>query len=164
MKFSCLLCPNGYDELDDLMHHVEVHHFGISPDLLEKATNAREIKKQLGDYLQPDKDGAAFECPLCFEMFSDLEKLDEHGKTIHDREFNPEFLKKLESMHKLTKDNPPVCEKCHREFYGLVTTRMENKVQNVCFDCYEKYFGANALRRLTIGTPDYMIEKMKKPL
>ncbi len=164
MKFSCLLCPNGYDEFDDFMHHMEVEHFGISSDLLEKATNAREIKKEMGNYLDSDKEGAAFECPLCFEFFTDLEKLGEHGKIIHNREFHPEFLKKLASMHKLTKDNPPICEKCNRKFTGLVTTRMENKVQNVCFDCYEKHFGLNALRRLTIGTPDKVLDQMRKPI
>ena len=56
----------------------------------------------------------------------------------------------------------PICEKCNRKFLGLVVTRMNNKVQNVCFNCYEDYYGSNALLRLTIGTPDKMVEKFKK--
>lgn len=35
---------------------------------------------------------------------------------------------------------------------------------NVCFNCYEDYFGANALARLTIGTNEDMIKKMRVPI
>lgn len=164
MAYKCIDCSNTYEDFFDLKHHMEAEHVGISSELLEKATAARQTKKQIGEYDKWKKEGIGCECPLCFEIFADLVKLEEHGKLIHQKQFNPEFLNKLQKMKNLTPQTPPICEKCNRSFSGLVTTRMENKVQNICFDCYENHFGVNALRRLTIGTPDDVLDQMRKPI
>ena len=161
---NCLFCDNSYENFDDLMHHMEVEHVGIASHLLEKATNARETKKQLGIYLEKNNNKAGFECPHCFEIFSSLDRLQEHGQKIHNLDFNPKFLKKLESLKNFDENTRPFCESCKRRFYGLVTTRIKDEIKNVCFNCYEDFFGDNALRRLTIGTPDEAIDRMRKPL
>ena len=162
--YDCIFCPNEYEEFEDLMHHLQLQHVGISSKLLDESTKSRETKKQLGDYINTNTKGTGFECCHCYEMFSSLEELSKHGETVHEIQFNPKFIEKLRKMKKLDNKNPPICEKCNRKFLGLVVTRMNNKVQNVCFNCYEDYYGANALLRLTIGTPDEMVEKLKKPL
>lgn len=163
-SYTCLLCPNQYDVFEDLIHHMKLEHRGISSKLLEESTKSRETKKQLGDYLDKGDERIGFECCHCYEMFSSLEKLSEHGKTAHQVQFEPKFLEKLSEIKKLHNKNPPICEKCNRSFLGLVITKMNNKVQNVCFNCYENYYGKNTLLRLTIGTPDEMVEKLKKPI
>lgn len=162
--YSCIFCPNKYDELEDLLHHVKLEHVGMSSELLEESTKSRETKKQLGDYIENTAKGVGFECCHCFEIFSSLDKLEQHGRKSHNVQFNPDFYKKLEELKKLERSDPPQCQKCNKKFIGLVITRMNNKVQNICFNCYENYYGANALLRLTIGTPDEMIIKMKEPL
>ena len=136
MKTKCLICPKKFEKIEELIHHLKLEHKGISSELLKLATDAHQTKKQLGNYVEADNTGIGFECPHCYEMFSDLERLSDHGKKMHNVQFDPEFLKKLQNMPQPDKDNPPICDKC----------------------------GANALLRLTIGTPDDMIEKMKKPL
>lgn len=163
-KYECLFCYNSYEDFDDLMHHMSVEHVGIASHLLEKATDARETKKELGDYLKANNKIAGFECPHCFEIFSNLDKLQNHGQNIHGLDFNPKFLKKLETLRNIDENNQPICEKCNRRFYGLVTTRIKNEIKNICFSCYENYFGKNALRRLTIGTPEEALEKMRRPI
>lgn len=160
----CFLCTNKYDELEDLMHHVKLEHVGISPELLDESTKSRETKKQLGNYVNQSSSKTGFECCHCFEIFSSVDKLSEHGRDIHNVEFNPGFFEKLQELKKLNEQTPPICEKCNKQYLGLVVTRMDNKVKNVCFNCYEDHYGANALLRLTIGTPDDMIIKMKIPL
>ena len=146
------------------MHHLELDHVGIESELLQEATAARETKKQLGNYLDISKKGAGLECPTCFEIFNGIDELSKHGRIEHDREFDPKFLEKIRELVEITDNNPPVCTRCHRKFLGLITTKINNTVQNVCFNCYEKYFGTNALVRITIGTPDNMILKMRTPL
>lgn len=168
MKKKCFECTKEFEELEELLHHLNLEHQGMSSDTLKEATAAHQTKKQLGDYMGPN-DGPnerrmGFECPHCYEMFSNLEKLSDHAKVVHQVQLAPDFLEKLQNMPKLDKDNPPICEKCHQKFLGLVTTKMDGIVIQVCFTCYENHYGANALLRLTIGTPDSMIEKMKKPL
>lgn len=162
--YDCVFCPNEYEEFEDLLHHLELEHVGISPKLLDESTKSRETKKQLGDYMDQDSKGMGYECCHCYELFSSLEKLSKHGQNVHQVEFNPLFIEKLKNMKKLDKEFPPICEKCNRAFLGLIITRMNNKIQKVCFNCYGDYYGANALLRLTIGTPDEMVKKLKKPL
>ena len=41
---------------------------------------------------------------------------------------------------------------------------MERKMQFVCMDCYEKYWGTYALAKLTIGTPNDVVNKVRKPV
>lgn len=164
MTFECPFCPKKYEVLEEALHHLELDHIGMSSELLAHATKSLQTKKQLGDYVAPDREGTAFECPHCFDFFSDLKKLEEHGKTVHKVQFNLEFLQKLESMNSYDKNHPPVCDNCNKEFLGLITTKIDGTVKNVCFVCYEGHYGANALNRLTIGTPDDMIEKMRKPV
>ncbi len=164
MKKKCLECPKEFEELEELLHHLHLEHQGISSEMLKQATAAHQTKQQLGDYVGPNDRGVGFECPHCYEMFSGLQRLSDHAREIHKVQFAPDFLEKLQNMPKLDKDNPPICEKCHQKFLGLVTTKINSKVVHVCFTCYENHYGANALLRLTIGTPDDMIEKMKKPL
>jgi len=65
---------------------------------------------------------------------------------------------------KMESTKPPICERCNRKFVGVIFTKINEKVTNVCFNCYENYFGKNALRRLTIGTSDDMIKKMREPI
>ena len=163
-KLDCLFCPNLFDNFEDLMHHLELDHIGIDSKLLQEATFARETKKQLGNYLDISKKGSGLECPTCFEIFKDIDEISKHGRIEHNREFDPKFLEKIKELVDNTKNNPPVCTRCHRKFLGLITTKINKTVQNVCFNCYEKYFGTNALARITIGTPDEMILKMRNPL
>lgn len=164
-KIPCLFCEKLLANFEDLMHHIILEHKGMSKTLLQNATLARETKKQLGDYLDAtnNKD-VGTECPECYELFSNIEKLIEHAKKEHDRVIRPEFVAKMKKMVKNIDENPPLCEICKRKFIGVVFTKINNKVQNVCFNCYEDYFGANALARVTIGTNDDMLKKMRKPL
>jgi len=77
----------------------------------------------------------------------------------------PEFVVKMKKMVKnIDDEKPPICEMCSRKFIGVIFTKINNKVMNVCFNCYEDYFGANTLARATMGTPDEMIKKMREPL
>jgi len=163
-KLDCLFCPKLFDTFEDLMHHLELDHVGMDSELLKEATAARETKKQLGDYVNIEKEGVGIECPTCFELFNGIEKLNEHGKKEHDKELNPKFIEKLYEMIQNTSKEPPVCTMCNEKFLGLITTKINNVVQNVCFNCYEEYFGTNALTRITIGTPDSMIMKLRIPL
>ncbi len=162
--YDCLLCPKSYKFLEELMHHLNLEHRSLSPELLEESTKSRETKKQLGNYMDKCSGKSSYECPTCYEMFSSLEKLQEHGHTEHNRELAVDFIEKLKKLGSLDDDHPPICEKCNREFLGLITTRIDSKVLSVCFNCYENYYGKNMLLRVTIGTPDEMIEKLKKPL
>ena len=128
-------------------------------------TAARETKKQLGDYISIDNKNVGTECPSCFEIFPNIEKLNEHAKKEHDRVIRPEFVAKMKKMIKnIDDEKPPICEMCGRKFIGVIFTKINNKVMNVCFNCYEDYFGANTLARATMGTPDDMIKKMREPL
>lgn len=163
-KLWCLFCPKLFDTIDDLMHHLELDHIGMDSNLLQKATAARETKKQLGDYVDIQKVGVGIECPECFEMFSGIDRIIEHGTNVHDKEFNPEFLEKLHELIQNTSNEPPICTKCNEKYLGLITTKINNVVQNICFNCYEEYFGTNALTRITIGTPDTLLIKMRIPL
>ena len=163
-QYECLICPNRYDELEDLMHHMNLEHVGISPKLLDESTKSRETKKQLGNYINQNNTKTGFECCHCFELFSSIDKLSEHGRVIHKVEFNPGFFEKLQELKKINEQHPPICQKCNKQYLGLVVTRMDGKIKNVCFNCYEGHYGANALLRLTIGTPEKMVLKMKTPL
>ncbi len=161
----CLFCEKNLANFDDLMHHIELDHKGIDSEMLSFATLARETKKQLGNYIDTNQKGSTVECQFCFEMFSSLDMLNEHGKKEHHHELNPEFIDKMRNtINGAKNEEQPICERCNRKFLGVIFTRMDNQIQNVCFNCYEKYFGANALLRLTIGTNDDIIAKLRTPL
>jgi len=163
-KIWCFFCPKLFENTEDLFHHMELDHIGMDSKLLQEATLARDTKKQLGDYINDKDNGAGLECSRCFEMFSSIDKLNEHGKREHNHQLDPKFIEQLQSMIKSTTNTPPICARCNLKFLGLITTKIDKIVQHVCFNCYEKYFGTNALTRITIGTPDEMIIKLKKPL
>lgn len=164
-KIPCLFCEKLLANFEDLLHHVILEHKGMSKTLLQNATLARETKKQLGDYVDLNKKTVGMECPECFEMFSDINKMTAHALVEHDRIIRPEFLARMrKKIENVDGDDPPVCERCRRKFVGVVFTKINDKVTNVCFNCYEDYFGANALARVTIGTNEDMIKKMRKPL
>lgn len=160
----CLFCDKELANFEDLMHHIILDHKGMEHSLLQNATMARETKKQLGDYLDVNKESVGTECPECFEMFSNLDKLQEHTKKEHAREIRPEFVAKMRNKIKDTNSEPPICERCDKAFPGVIFTKINEKVTNVCFNCYGDYFGANALARLTIGTNEDMIKKMSTPI
>lgn len=160
----CLFCEKKLGNFEDLMHHIKLDHQGMANDLLQNGTIARQTKKQLGDYLDLDKKSVGLECPHCFELFSKLEKLDEHTKKEHDLEIRPEFIAKMREKIETPNEDPPICQRCNKAYPGVVFTKINKKVMNVCFNCYEDYFGANALARLTIGTNEDMIKKMRVPI
>lgn len=163
-KVPCPLCEKEFQEFEEWKHHIELEHQGMSRELLQKATDAHQTKKELGEYVGTDKEGNAFECPHCFEMFVSLEKLQEHSKKEHNKFIDPIFLKKLQEMPHFNKDIPPQCEKCSLYFLGLVIAKINGAVKKVCFNCYAIHYGENALTRLTIGTPDETIKKMREPI
>lgn len=161
----CLWCDKGLANFEDLTHHVLLDHKGITKEQLQSATAARETKKQLGDYLDVTKKDVGMECPECFEMFSKIDQLQKHSIKEHNRVLKPEFLAKMkDKIESLDHGESPICELCHKKYVGVVFTKINNKIMNVCFNCYEDYFGANALARLTIGTNEDMIKKMRTPL
>ena len=160
----CLFCEKELANFEDLMHHIILNHKGMTNSLLENGTLARQTKKQLGDYLDENKKAVGMECPECFEIFSNIDKLQDHSRNEHAREILPEFLAKMRKKIENPNSEPPICERCKRTFPGVVFTKINNKVTNVCFNCYEDYFGVNALARLTIGTNEDMIKKMRTPI
>ena len=162
---KCKFCSKGLANFDDLIHHIHLDHNGIDSEKLSNATLARETKKQLGNYVDVDQKGSSLECNFCFEMFSSLDVLNEHGIKEHGHMINPEFTNKMQDvLDKSEYSEQPICERCNRIFLGVVFTRIDNKIQNVCFNCYANYFGENALLQLTIGTNDDMVAKLREPL
>jgi len=161
----CLFCDKQLANFEDLMHHVISDHKGMDKSQLEYATAARETKKQLGNYLDfTNNKDIGTECPECFEIFPSIEKLNEHANKEHDRVIRSDFVAKMKKMTKNIDKNPTTCEMCTKKFVGVIFTKINNKVMNICFNCYEDYFGANALARVTIGTNEDMIKKMRTPL
>ena len=134
-KFRCLFCPKLFDTFEDLMHHLELEHVGMDSQVLQDATSARETKKQLGDYLDIKKKGVGLECPACFDMFDGIDKLVKHGEDIHNKELDPKFIETLQKMIQENPDTPPTCQKCNERYFGLITTKINNAVQNICFNC-----------------------------
>lgn len=164
-NIPCLWCDKTFPVFEDLMHHVWLDHQGIKQEQLESATAARATKKQLGDYLDVTKKDVGLECPVCFEMFSKIDQLQKHSIKEHNRILLPEFLAKMkDKMESLDHGESPICELCHKKYVGVIFTKINNKITNVCFNCYEDYFGANALQQLTIGSNEDMIKKMRTPL
>ena len=165
-KYCCLICPKEYTVLEELLHHMNLDHIGISSESLDESSKARETKKQLGDYVGENskEEGTSLECPECFEIFSDMDKLDEHRKAIHKMRFTSDARKKLKELSACDEENPPQCEKCTKFFYGLVICKMDGNPCSVCLNCYENHFGVNALRRLTIGTPDDILDTMRREI
>jgi len=160
----CMICEKSFKVFDDLIHHLELEHKGIDSNLLEYGTEARETKKQLGDYIDETKKGVGMECPECFEMFSSIEKINEHTKKEHNKVIDQKFMTQMKKTINNTSKTSPICQRCNRKFLGVVFTRIDNKILNVCLNCYEEYFGKNALTRLTIGTNDDILQKMRIPL
>jgi len=164
-SIPCLFCDMKFANFDDIIHHILLNHKGINSEMLSNATLARETKKQLGDYIDINQKGSSVECNFCFEMFSSIQKLNEHGIKEHGHMINPEFIDKMRNtIDGAENKEQPICERCNRKFLGVIFTKIDNKVQNVCFNCYGDYFGKNALARLTIGTNDNMIAKLREPL
>lgn len=165
-SYDCPICPKKYHLLEELLHHLHLEHKGISPERLEESAKARETKKQLGEYIGKDAKyrGVSFDCPECYEMFSESDKLNEHRKTVHRMQFTEDAKKKLKELPEYDDDTPPQCEKCNKFFYGLVICKMDGKPMKVCFNCYEDHYGVNALRQLTIGTPDDILSTLRKPI
>ena len=160
----CLMCEKSFKVFDDLMHHMELEHKGIDSNLLKNGTEARETKKHLGNYIDETKKGVGMECPECFEMFPDVEKINEHTKKEHNKVIDPKFMVQMQKTINNASKTSPICQRCNRKFLGVVFTRINNKILNVCLNCYEEYFGKNALTRLTIGTNDDILQKMRIPL
>ena len=160
----CLMCEKSFKVFDDLMHHMELEHKGIDSDLLEYGTEARETKKHLGNYIDETKKGVGMECPECFEMFPDVEKINEHTIKEHNKVIDPKFMVQMQKTINNASKTSPICQRCNRKFLGVVFTRINNKILNVCLNCYEEYFGKNALTRLTIGTNEDILQKMRIPL
>ncbi len=163
-NIPCMACEKSFKVFDDLVHHMKLEHKGICSELLEHGTEARETKKQLGNYIDVNKKGVGMECPECFEIFPDVEKINEHAKREHNRELDPRFIKIMKKTIKDTSESSPICQRCNQKFLGVIFTRIDNKIQNVCLNCYEEYFGKNALTRLTIGTNDDILQKMRIPI
>lgn len=163
--FGCLLCPKTFQNVDEIKHHLTLEHRGMSQEHLSRGTAAQQTKKQLGDML--DKNGNAtpnFDCPECFEIFPTVDKLDDHRKKIHNMTLTDEARDKLKKILESHEKKAPQCEVCRRRFLGLVVCKMNGKPVGSCMNCYENHYGPNALARLTIGTPDEMIKKMKIPI
>lgn len=160
-SFDCFYCDKVYSISEDLLTHINLEHTPISSKALEDSTKARENKKGLGNYMDDSKKGIIVECPECFEIFSKLDRLNKHRKTQHNMLLKTEAVKKLKDFNA---EEKPHCERCDLYYISIITTKIERKMQFVCMDCYEKYWGTNALAKLTIGTPDEMILKMKTPL
>ncbi len=95
-----------------------------------------------------------------------MEKLLAHGIKEHGREVKPEFIEKMKKTRDASDNGKvhPICQRCNKTFLAVVFTLIDNKVLNVCFNCYEDYFGANALARLTIGTNNDVLKKMREPI
>lgn len=164
-KVPCLYCEKELANFEDLMHHVILEHQGIENSLLEQGTKARETKKQLGNYVDVDQKGSSVECNFCFEIFPNIDLLNDHSKKEHNSQLNPEVIDKMRNTIGAAKGNEqPLCWKCNRTFLGVVFTKIDNQFRNICFNCYADYYGENALARLTIGTPDDMIKKLRKAL
>ena len=163
-NIPCLICEKSFKVFDDLMHHMELEHKGIDSDLLENGTEARETKKHLGNYIDETKKGVGMECPECFEMFSSVERINEHTIKEHNKVIDPKFMTQMQKTINNASKTSPICQRCNRKFLGVVFTRIDNQILNVCLNCYEEYFGKNALTRLTIGTNEDILQKMRIPL
>jgi len=160
-----MFCDMTFANFDDTLHHIQLNHQGMPSLLLENATLARETKKRLGDYIDFNSKGFSVECSSCFEIFSNVEKLTEHGKKTHNSELRPEVIQKMQKIiGTVNDDDSPICEHCCQKFIGVIFTEINKKIMNVCFNCYANYFGENALARLTVGTTDEMIQKLRTPL
>ena len=157
---DCSFCDKKYNVLEDLFTHIDLEHTPISPKTLEESTKARETKKKLDNFMDDSKKGLILECPECYEPFSSMDRLNKHRKTQHNMLLRPEAEKKMKDF---TVEKHPQCERCNLYYPSIITTKIERKMQFVCMDCYEKYWGTNALQRLTIGTPDETIDKIRKP-
>ena len=160
-SYDCSFCDKKYNVPEDLFTHLNLEHTPISSKTLEDSTISRENKKGLGDYMDDSKKGLILECPECYEPFSKLDQLNKHRKTQHNMILRPEAEKKLENF---TADKHPQCERCHLYYTSIISTKIEQKMQFVCMDCYEKYWGPNMLQLLIIGTPNDVIDKIRKPV
>ncbi len=163
-KFRCLLCHKTFQNKDEVKHHLILEHRGMSQEHLNRGAAALQTKKQLGEYIKADGSGASYDCPECFEMFPDAEKLDDHRKINHNSQLTDEAKQKLKEITNTNQDEAPKCDLCTKRFLGLVVCKINGEAVGACMNCYENHYGPNALARLTIGTPDAMIKKMKTPI
>jgi len=163
-KFKCRLCPKSFQILEDALHHLMLEHRGMTKEHLSRGVAAEQTKKQLGDFFLSGEAGVNYDCPECFEFFSDIDKLEEHRKKTHNTSLTKDAKKKLKELYDTDLHNPPQCEICNKKYLGLVVCKMNDIPVGACLNCYANYYGPNALTRLTIGTPDVMIQKMKTPI
>lgn len=159
--YTCGLCPKTFQNEDEVKHHLYLEHRGMSSAHLNRGAAALQTKKQLGDYLN---NGINLDCSECFEIFPTVDKLEEHRIKNHNKELTNEAKDKLKKLVELDGKEAPQCEICTKRFLGLVVCKIDGKAVGACINCYADHFGENALARLTIGTPDEMIKKMKSPL
>lgn len=156
----CAYCEKSFAVKDELMYHVTLEHKGMSAETLQHATDSLVTKKQLG-YSGFDLIKKGVECPDCYNWFPSPEILQSHRKKIHNTMMTPEAVLKMKEIEDI---ETPTCEKCNRKYLTLIICRMEGKPIGSCLNCYEKHYGQNALTKITIGTPDDMIAKMRKPI
>ncbi len=162
-KYPCPVCEKSFDDVEEGLHHITSEHSGIPSDRLQRATDSLETKKQLGDaWWNSSKN--TFECPECYEPFPNSEKLNDHRKKVHDSQYTDAAALKVKEMEKFDEDNPPTCEKCNQKFLGLIVCKIDGVTLNACFNCYEEHYGPNMLQQLTLGTPNDIVEKIRKPL
>lgn len=163
-NYDCPLCPKSFQISKEREHHLNLEHRGMSSFTLDCGSRAVETKKQLGEYINKDGEGGSLECCECFEMFSSIDRLNDHRKINHNMQLTDEAKAKLEKISKSSYQTAPNCEVCKKIFLAIIVCKINNKMVGVCLNCYENHYGPNALTHLTIGTPNEIIKKMKVPL
>lgn len=162
--FACRLCPKTFQNVTEVKHHLTLEHRGMSQDQLKQGSDAVQTKKQLSDYINNEITGINLDCPECFEIFPTVDKLEKHRIKNHDMGLTIEAHNKLKKIIESDEKEGHQCEICKNIFLGLIVCMMDGESVVACMNCYESHYGPNALIRLTIGTPNEMIKKMKIPI
>lgn len=158
------MCEKSFKEIAELAHHIHLEHSGIDSKKLKLATESRNANNSEFESIGKKGEGTNFICPDCFELFSSMDRLADHRKHIHKMQLTEDAQRKLKEMPKSGDKITPQCEKCKLYFVGLVICKIDNITLAACLSCYENHYGVNALRKLTIGTPDDTLDKMRKPI
>lgn len=161
--YNCKLCPKSFQNLEDTLHHIILEHRGITKEQLKRGVAAEQTKKQLGDSILNGEAGVNYDCPECFEFFPSIDKLEEHRIKNHNSQLTNPAKEKLKELFELSQSKDPQCEICKKRYLGLVVCKMESKSVGACMNCYENYYGPNALHQITIGTPNELLKKMRIP-
>jgi len=143
--FVCGLCPKKFQNEDEVKHHLYLEHRGMSKEQLNRGAAALLTKKQLGDYVKEDGSGASYDCPDCFEMFPDAEKLNDHRKITHNLQLTDEAIQKLKEITDTSQVEAPKCDVCTKPFLGLIVCKMNGKPTGACMNCYENHYGPNRM-------------------